>query len=144
GVRALGRGAPVAAAAEAARRSAAHGLSMHGGGMHGGSMIDARALVHRVEALIDPVGEEDAGMLEALDRFAAEVLPEGRVAELEASGEFPAEELAALARGPLGAELTPVDQGGSLDWSRAMRLTARLAAHDVGLTLCLGGTVLGA
>jgi alkylation response protein AidB-like acyl-CoA dehydrogenase len=107
-------------------------------------MIDARALVHRVEGLIDPLDGDDAGMLEALDAFSAEVLPSRRLAELSASGELPAAELSALARGPLGAALTPADQGGSLDWSRAMRLTARLAAYDVGLTLCLGGTVLGA
>src|SRR5262249_19111251 len=33
-------------------------------------------------------------------------------------------------------------QGGALDWARASRLTSRLAAQDVGLMLCLGGTVL--
>jgi alkylation response protein AidB-like acyl-CoA dehydrogenase len=102
------------------------------------------ALYGLVEALVDPLPPQDAAAIDACTRFAHEVLPPGRVAALEAAREFPAAELAAFARHWLARELVPADLGGTFEWSRLTRLCARLAAHELDFTLCLGGAVLGA
>ena len=107
-------------------------------------MIDPVSLYERVEALVDPAPEDDAPVLAAWVRRARDVLPPGRGAEIEAGGELPARELAALAAGGLSRAFVPKEQGGTLAWSRLTRICSRLAAHDLDFTLCLGGAVLGA
>lgn len=106
-------------------------------------MTDAIALYDRIEQLVDPAPSEDAAALDACGRFARDVLPPGRGAALEARGEFPAAEIAALAAHGLTRELVPHDQGGALEWSRLTRLCGRLSAHDLDFALCVGGAVLG-
>lgn len=101
-------------------------------------------LVDAVEALVDPLAPDEAEECAALADFLARHLPEGRGEALEAAGEFPDGELRAFAREGFIEALVPVRAGGRLDWARAMRLATRLAAHDLDVTLCLGGTVLGA
>jgi alkylation response protein AidB-like acyl-CoA dehydrogenase len=105
--------------------------------------IDPVALYDRIERLVDPPPPEDEAALEACSRFLSDVLPEGQGAALEARGELPERELALLAEYGIARELVPHDQGGTFEWSRVTRLCARLAAHDLDFTLCLGGAVLG-
>src|SRR4029079_15180855 len=95
------------------------------------------------ERWVDPPAADEEGVLRALAEHLARVLPPGRVAELEARGEFPDAELRAFAREGFMRELVPADQGGALDGARAMRIAVRYAAHDLDVTLCLGGAVLG-
>jgi hypothetical protein len=71
------------------------------------------ALYGQVEALVDPLPAADAAAIEACLRFAREALPEGRMAKLEAAGEFPAGELAAFARHGLARQLRPTSAGPS-------------------------------
>ena len=96
-----------------------------------------------LDAALDPPEPGEAATLAALEAFVRETLPPARTDALEAAGAFPEAELEALLRGPLGRALVPADQGGDLDWGTLMRVCARLAAHDLGFTLCLGGVVLG-
>lgn len=107
-------------------------------------MTSPLAAYAALEGLVDPAPPEDAPLFEALGRYAEEVLPAGRGAELEARGAFPERELRAFAERGLARELAPEDVGGRLEWSRALRLCSRLAAHELDVTLCLGGAVLGA
>ena len=101
-------------------------------------------LASRIEALLDPPVESDAATLDALHAWLGAQLSASRRAALDRAGAFPEAELSALLRGPVGAALAPADLGGTLCWSRLMRVCARLAATDLGVTLCLGGVVLGA
>jgi alkylation response protein AidB-like acyl-CoA dehydrogenase len=105
---------------------------------------DPAALYARVEALVDPAPASDRPALEACARFLRDALPPGHMAALEAASEFPVAELAAFARHGLARELVPEDLGGTFEWSRLTRICARLAAHELDFTLCLGGAVLGA
>ncbi|MCB9631006.1 MAG: acyl-CoA dehydrogenase family protein [Sandaracinus sp.] len=98
----------------------------------------------RLEAWLDPVEDHDVVVLDAVDAFVRDVLPPERSAALDLETRTPLEELRACLRGPLGAAMTPKSEGGSLDWATLMRATSRLAAADLGFTLCLGGVVLGA
>jgi alkylation response protein AidB-like acyl-CoA dehydrogenase len=96
-----------------------------------------------MERAIDPPSTEEHEALSALDAHLARTLPPGRGAELEARGEFPDDAIRAFAAEGFAREIVPEEEGGCLDWSRAMRVGMRLAAHDVDLALCLGGAVLG-
>jgi alkylation response protein AidB-like acyl-CoA dehydrogenase len=103
----------------------------------------ARVVLSAMERAIDPPRPEEQARLEALDAHLARTLPPGRGAELEACGEFPEEATRAFASEGFAREIVPEQEGGCLDWSRAMRVGMRLAAHDLDLALCLGGAVLG-
>lgn len=105
--------------------------------------MSARVVMIGMERAIDPPSSDESAMLDAADAHFARTLPPGRGAELEARGEFPDAELRAFAREGFVREVVPAEEGGCLDWSRAMRLAARLSAHDLDVALCLGGAVLG-
>jgi len=105
--------------------------------------MSARAAMVEMERAVDPPSSDEQPMLDALDGHLARTLPPGRGAALEARGEFPDAELRAFAREGFVRELVPAAEGGCLDWARAMRLAARLSAHDLDVALCLGGAVLG-
>jgi alkylation response protein AidB-like acyl-CoA dehydrogenase len=105
--------------------------------------MSARVVLETMERWVDPPAADERERLLALDAHLARILPEGRGAELEARGEFPDAELRAFAREGFIRDLVPGDQGGSLDWARAMRIALHFAAHDLDVTLCIGGTVLG-
>jgi alkylation response protein AidB-like acyl-CoA dehydrogenase len=105
--------------------------------------VSARVVMIGMERAIDPPSSDESAMLDAADAHFARTLPPGRGAELEARGEFPDAELRAFAREGFVREVVPAEEGGCLDWSRAMRLAARLSAHDLDVALCLGGAVLG-
>jgi alkylation response protein AidB-like acyl-CoA dehydrogenase len=103
----------------------------------------AGVVLSAMERAIDPPSAEEQARLDALDAHLARTFPPGRGADLEARGEFPDEALRAFAAEGFAREIVPEQEGGCLDWSRAMRVGMRLAAHDVDLALCLGGAVLG-
>lgn len=106
--------------------------------------MSSESVVDRLESWIDPLAPDEAEERDALDAFLTSTLPDGRGEILEHRAEFPEAELRAFAACGLVDALVPEAQGGRLDWARAMRLASRLAAHDLDVTLCLGGTVLGA
>lgn len=97
-----------------------------------------------VEAIVDPLAGDEREEEAHLRRWLEAELRVDRGAQLEAASIFPARELSSFAQAGLMDALVPEDQGGRLDWSRAMRLASRFAAHDIDVTLCLGGMVLGA
>lgn len=99
-------------------------------------------LVDRVESWVDPLAADELEASARLGAFLEAELPPGRGAALEGAGAFPDRELRELARAGIARALVPEDQGGTLDWARAMRLASRFAAYDLDVTLCLGGTVL--
>lgn len=107
-------------------------------------MADPLSTLEHIEGLVDPCAADERAVGERLAEFLLRELPEGRGAALEAASAFPGRELRAFAASGLVKALVPEDQGGTLDWARAMRLCARFAAHDLDVTLCLGGMVLGA
>ena len=105
--------------------------------------MSGRALWSELERAVDPPSAEEQSVLEALDAHLDRTLPPGRGPELERAGEFPDEAMRAFASEGFVRHLVPAKEGGSLDWSFAMRIGTRLAAHDVDFALCLGGAVLG-
>lgn len=98
--------------------------------------------LERVEGWVDPLADDERAEAAAFAEFCDRVLPDGHGMGLEAAGTFPDAELRAFAGEGFIRALVPEDQGGRLDWARAMRLATRLAAHDLDVTLCFGGTVL--
>ncbi len=102
------------------------------------------SMLERIEGWVDPPSADEADDAEELARYLSDFLPEGRGQALEAEGKFPELELRAFAERGLTRRLAPPELGGCLEWSRAMRICARLAEHDLDVTLCLGGAVLGA
>ncbi len=100
------------------------------------------AVVERVEAWVDPTANDERDEATRLSEFLTRVLPPARGLWLEATGTFPDAELRAFAAERFVRSFVPEDQGGHLDWARAMRTATRLAAHDLDVALCLGGTVL--
>jgi len=92
----------------------------------------------RIEARVDP------GDVPEADAFLRDALPPDRCDALHSSSwpdAFPEAELSQLLRGPFGELLDP---RSGWDWPELMRWCVRLAAHDLGFTLCAGGVVLGA
>lgn len=108
-------------------------------------MSPAAGLYARVEGKFDGLVEHgDVFLVKALHAWCSRELTPAKSDALEASGAFPQRQLTTLLTETLGDALVPAEERGTLRWDSLMRVCARLAAHDLGVTLCLGGVVLGA
>lgn len=100
-------------------------------------------LIRALESAIDSPRAEELPFLDSLDQTLRHLFPEGRGAEIEASGQVPFDELRAFAASGGLAPFVPGDIGGDANWPLAMRTGAYFAAHEPDALLCLGGALLG-